>query len=324
MSKTAFLFPGQGSQSVGMGVALAGVFPEASKLYEQASLILEWDLLEVCKNGPEEKLKQTDIAQPALYVAGYAASVVLRSVGIAPDAVAGHSIGEYSALAAAGVFGFTEGLDLVRERGKLMATAGAQRPGGMAAVLGLDREALIKLCASVSSAESVCVPVNYNSPEQIVVAGDKTAVEALVAAAPQSGAKRVIPLNVSGAFHSPLMAEAAARMKANLSRVAFRDASCPVAMNVDGQPRQNGTEIQAALAQQLDHSVEWVRSVEQLKAAGCTIFVECGSGRVLSGLVKRIDRQLELHSTETLEALEETRQALATARKGTVPPARLA
>ncbi len=310
MSKIAFIFPGQGSQAIGMGVSLAEAFPEAAKSFEQASQILSWDLLEACKNGPDERLKQTDVAQPALYVTGYAAAAVLKTLGVTPDAVAGHSIGEYAALATAAAFSFTEGLDLVRERGKLMAAAGSGRPGGMVAVLGLDRDALTKLCASVSTTESVCVPVNYNSPEQIVVAGDKSAVDAFAAAASGAGAKRVIPLNVSGAFHSPLMSEAASRMKAMLSRVTFRDAACPVAMNVDGQLHQKAADIQTTLAQQLDHSVEWVKSIETLKAAGCTTFIECGAGRVLSGLVRRIDKQLTLHSTETVQALEEVKNAL--------------
>jgi [acyl-carrier-protein] S-malonyltransferase len=275
-------------------------------------------LLSACNEGPEERLRQTDIAQPALYVTGYAAFAVLRSMGISPDAVAGHSIGEYAALAAAGVFGFTEGLDLVRERGKLMAAAGTERPGGMIAVLGLDRAALSSLCQTVSVAHGVCVPVNFNSPEQIVVAGEKKAMEAFAAAASGAGAKRVIPLNVSGAFHSPLMGEAAVQMKKHLSHIAFRDAVCPVAMNVDGQTRQKAADIQAALAQQLDHSVEWVRSIESLRDAGCGTFVECGSGRVLSGLLRRIDKQLKVYSTETLEAVDEVRNALAVTRKGIV------
>src|ERR1019366_77364 len=175
----------------------------------------------------------------------------------------------------------------------LMQAASQEHPGGMVAVIGLVREVVESLCRSVQEAHGTCVPVNFNSPEQIVVAGEKKAIEAFSAAAALS-AKRVIPLNVVGAFHSPLMKEAAVRMKSYLSRVSFRDAVCPVAMNVDGQCRQEGGAIQAALAQQLDHSVEWVRTIESLKAAGGDPFVECGSGRVLSGLVRRIDKQLKV------------------------------
>jgi len=317
MSKIAFIFPGQGSQAVGMGVALAGRFTEARTAFDQASQVLNWDLLQVCKEGPEDRLRQTDVAQPALYVTGYASFAVLRAMGISPDAVAGHSIGEYAALAAAGVFGFTEGLDLVRERGLLMQTASQEHPGGMVAVIGLARDAIETMCRNVQEVHGTCVPVNFNSPEQVVVAGEKKAIEAFSTAAAE-GAKRVIPLNVVGAFHSPLMKEAAVRMKSYLSRVSFRAAACPVVMNVDGQPRQEPAAIQSALAQQLDHSVEWVNSVEALRDSGCSIFVECGSGRVLSGLLKRIDKGLKTYSTETAEALEEARNALGVVRKGTL------
>ena len=304
MNKVAFIFPGQGSQVVGMGVALAGRFKEARMAFDQASQVLNWDLLAACREGPENRLRQTDVAQPALYVTGYAAYAVLRAMGVTPDAVAGHSIGEYAALAAAGVFGFTVGLDLVRERGLLMQAAAQEHPGGMVAVIGLSRDAIEAMCRNVQEVHGTCVPVNFNSPEQIVVAGEKKAIEAFSAAAAE-GAKRVIPLNVIGAFHSPLMKEAAVRMKSHLSRVTFRGAACPVAQNVDGQCRQDARAIQAALAQQLDHSVEWVKSIEALKALGCGGFVECGSGRVLSGLLKRIDKELKAYSTETAEVLEE-------------------
>ena len=164
MSKTAFLFPGQGSQAVGMGVALANEFSEAKTIFEQAQQVLDWDLLKVCAEGPEDRLKQTDVAQPALYVTGYAAFAVLRSLGVTPDAVAGHSIGEYAALAAAGVFGFTEGLDLVRERGRLMQELSQQHPGGMVAIIGLSRESVQAMCDNVQQVHGTCVPVNFNSP----------------------------------------------------------------------------------------------------------------------------------------------------------------
>ncbi len=318
MSKTAFIFPGQGSQAIGMGVALAERFSEARTAFEQASKVLDWDLLQACKEGPDERLRQTDVAQPALYVTGFAAFSILRSLGIQPEATAGHSIGEYAALAAAGAFSFTEGLDLVRERASLMHTAAQEHPGGMAAILGMTREALQTLCDEIQASHGVCVPVNFNSPEQIVVAGEKKAIEALSAAAPVKGAKRVIPLNVSGAFHSSLMKEAAIHMKQRLSQVDFQKVACPVFMNVDGQLREDAAPIKIALSQQMDHPVEWVRTIETMKAAAFTTFVECGSGRVLSGLLRRIDKQLQSYSTETPEALEEVRNALATTRKGTL------
>jgi [acyl-carrier-protein] S-malonyltransferase len=317
MSKIAFVFPGQGSQGVGMGVSVAERFPEARAVFDQAGQVLGWDLLLACREGPEERLRQTDVAQPALYVTGYAAYAALRANGIQPDAVAGHSIGEYAALAAADVFGFAEGLALVKERGRLMQEAAKAHPGTMAAVLGLTVEQLKTLCQEAAGA-GVCVPVNMNSPEQIVIAGERTAVEKVSVLASAQGAKRVIPLNVSGAFHSPLMKDAAQAMREKLAGMTFKDGAIPVAMNVDGKLHTGAQEIQEALGRQLDSPVEWVRTVETLKGAGCSVFVECGAGRVLSGLLRRIDKQLQSYVTETAEAVLEAAQALNTVGKGRV------
>ena len=315
MNKIALLFPGQGSQSIGMGIAVAEAYPQARALFEQARQILRWDLFQACKDGPDERLRQTDVAQPALYVTGYAASAVLRSLGIQPEGFAGHSIGEYAALAAAGVISFEQGLKLVQERGRLMQEAAQKHPGTMAAILGLAPEKVSEVCKQAES-EGVCVPVNFNSPEQIVIAGAKNAVEKAVALAQAAGAKRVIALNVSGAFHSPLMSDAAHALRSLLAKVPFKNAAGPVAMNADGQLQTQAAAIQDRLAQQLNSSVQWIKSMTALKEQGFTTFIECGAGRVLSGLLRRIDKQLQAFSTETPEAIQEVVDALTTVRKG--------
>ena len=289
-----------------MGISVAEKYPEAKTIFDRASQVLGWDLFSVCRDGPDEKLRETNVAQPALYVTGCAAAAALGSFGISLAAAAGHSIGEYAALASAGVFDFATGLKLVQERGRLMQSAAQKNPGGMAAILGLSRDALQTLCLEIAAESGVCIPVNINSPEQIVVAGSRQAIEKLVALAPQRGAKRVIPLNVSGAFHSPLMKEAADEMRKILQSATFQDAKVPVVMNATAQACRSAGEIKEALARQLDSPVEWVRSIETLKGLGCTVLVECGSGRVLSGLLRRINKELQAHSTETAEALAAT------------------
>jgi [acyl-carrier-protein] S-malonyltransferase len=314
MSKLAFIFPGQGSQSIGMGAGLSERFPESRSLYKEASAILGWDLLHICREGPEEKLRETDITQPALYVTGIAAATVLMNRGINPEAAAGHSIGEYAALAAAGVFSFAEGLKLVEQRSRLMKDAARRHPGGMAAILGLNSEQTVAVCSQASS-RGVCVAVNFNSPEQVVIAGETAALAEASKLALANGAKRVIPLNVSGAFHSPLMKEAALAMKALLEKAPFREPRFPVAMNADGRLHSTAAEIRAQLALQLDHPVRWVDSIRSLSGGGFSSFIECGSGRVLAGLLKRIEKSLEVRTTESAEALEQITAKQSTAGK---------
>jgi [acyl-carrier-protein] S-malonyltransferase len=316
VKKIGGLFPGQGSQVIGMGVALVERYPQVKSFYEQAQDILGWDLLQICREGTDDKLRQTDVAQPALYVTGYAAFTICQSLGITPTAVAGHSIGEYAALAAANVFSFRDGLVLVQERARLMREAGSTQPGGMMAIIGLEANAVRAICEQVQT-QGICSAVNYNTPEQIVIAGVGPALEEAGRLALVHGAKRVIPLNVSGAFHSPLMAQAAQRMRDYLAKITFKKAAIPVVMNADGKAHQLSEEIRPQLELQLDHPVQWVTTIQTLQALGTSTFVEFGAGRVLTGLLRRIDRQLEGYNTDTVETIEQLREALGASQKGT-------
>lgn len=310
MTKTAFLFPGQGSQAIGMGVQLVAPFRDVCDVFDQANEILGWDLLQACREGPEDRLKQTDVAQPALFVTGYATAIALGNLGARPDIVAGHSIGEYAALTVAKVFNFAEGLGLVLERARLMKEAATANPGTMAAILGLDSTQVEEVCKA-AAARGVCVAVNFNSPEQTVIAGQVEAVAEAGRLASERGAKRVLPLNVSGAFHSPLMSEAAEKMRHVLAKISFQNPKVPVVMNADGQAHTTAEGIRQQLERQLAAPVQWVQTLQSLKDFGVAQYVECGSGRVLTGLLKRIDRKIPAYVTDGYESLQQTAQALA-------------
>ena len=286
---TAFLFPGQGSQHPGMGADLAERFPEARDLADRADAALGFALTDAMFASGEdaaEALRQTEVTQPALYVHSLMAHAALAARGHTCEVAAGHSLGEWSALAAIGAVSFEDGLRAVRRRGELMAQAGDVRPGAMAAVLGLDADALEAICAEASGDGDV-VPANYNDPGQIVISGDGPAVERASAAAEEAGARRVIPLPVSGAFHSPLMAFARDGLAATLETLDLSAPRVPVVLNVTAEPTRDPEAIRQRLLEQLTAPVRWAQSLEAMHASGAERFVEVGAGKVLSGLVKR-------------------------------------
>lgn len=290
MSKTAFLFPGQGVQRVGMGRDLYDASPAVREWIDAASKAAGIDLARLCFEGPENELTRTCNAQPAILAASVAALLSLReALGQAgttlPAVAAGLSLGEYTALVCAGALTPTDGVHLVRQRGLFMEEAGTAVGGTMASVLGLDREQVDAICQEV---EGLVVGANYNAPGQIVISGETPAVERAGALAKARGARRVLPLNVSGAFHSPLMQPAADRLGEVLNTTPLTDARIPVVANVLGEPVQTASTIRTALLQQMTGSVLWEDTVRRMAADGVTTFVEVGPGRVLSGLVRRI------------------------------------
>lgn len=309
---TAFLFPGQGSQSVGMAADLYDRFPEARARIDEADRLLDFPLKERmfgADGDPEAEkaaLTQTDVTQPALYVHSLAAFAVLDAKGHAPDMVAGHSLGEYSALAAAGALDFEEGLRLVRLRGQLMARAGDERPGAMAAVLGLDAETLERTCAEATEAgEGVVQCANFNAPGQIVISGDGEAVVRAGEAAKEAGARRVLALPVSGAFHSPLMEYAREGLADALESAEIRSPRCPVYLNVTAAPTSSPDDIRRRLLDQLTAPVRWAQTLEAMRDDGATRFVEVGAGNVLAGLVKRtLGRDLDTATAGTADELD--------------------
>lgn len=306
MKKIGFLFPGQGSQSAGMGRDAAGLSLAATALLDRADSVLGFGLKQLCFDGPEDDLKQTQNTQPALYVASAATLEVLRAAGIAPHAVAGHSLGEYTALYAAGVFDFEVGLRLVRTRGEAFAKAGDIRRGAMAAIIGLDIDKVRAVCEAASQEGSIAVPANINEPAQIVISGDPEAIDRACEGAKAAGAKRALPLPVSGAFHSPLVAPAAETMRDALAAVALASPKCIFVNNVDAAVLTDPSSIKDSLVRQITGSVRWVECVKALIAAGCEGFVEVGSGKALSGLVRRIDKDVPCWTTESAAALEKT------------------
>ena len=304
---TALLFPGQGSQFVGMGRSLADAYPVARRTFEEADDLLGESLSDVMWNGPEDALTLTHTAQPAILTHSVAALRVLEERTGTVAAAAGHSLGEFSAHVAAGTLEFADALRAVRVRGQAMAEAGQVRPGTMAAVLGLADEEVESVCADVSRDDSVVVPANFNSDGQVVISGDVAAVERAGVVLPDRGARRVVPLNVSGAFHSPLMAPARDALAAHLAEIPFRTPTVPVVTNVTAEAVADGDAARDLLIRQLTAAVRWRASVATMVDRGVERFVEVGPGTVLTGLGRRNARGVPaaaFGAPEDLDALE--------------------
>lgn len=292
--KHAYVFPGQGSQAVGMGKDIYDNVPEAKAMFEQANEILGFRITDLMFEGTPEDLKQTKVTQPAVFLH----SVILaKALGVKPDAVAGHSLGEFSALVVAGALSFEDGLRLVSKRAMAMQRCCEQQPGGMAAVLGLDDKIVEEVCASI---DGVVVGANYNCPGQLVISGADEAVDAACVKLKEAGARRALRLPVGGAFHSPLMEPARQELEAAIAEAKFMTPVCPVYQNVDAQPYTDAETIKKNLIAQLTAPVRWTQIVEKMIEDGVTEFTEVGPGTVLQGLVTKVSKEVAAESKSTL------------------------
>jgi [acyl-carrier-protein] S-malonyltransferase len=307
MSKIAYIFPGQGSQAVGMGKDLFDNFPAAKEVFEQANDALGFSLSDLCFAGDEAELQLTANTQPAILTVSVAA---LRAMeGVKPDFVAGHSLGEYSALVAAGVINFSDAVSIVRKRGTYMQEAVPVGVGAMAAILGLDAEIVENKCKDAAEGH-VCSPANINSPSQVVIAGDTDAVDRAYVLMKDAGAKRAIKLNVSAPFHCALMMPAQERLADDLAKLDYADFEVPIVHNVDAASNNDAGKVADALTQQVSSPVLWLQSIRFLIDQGVDTFVEIGPGKVLSGLVRQIDRDVRVFNIENSESLGNTLESL--------------
>ncbi|MBQ0095120.1 MAG: ACP S-malonyltransferase [Bacteroidaceae bacterium] len=282
----AYVFPGQGAQFQGMGKDLYEQFDWAKQLFEEANSILGFRITDIMFDGSDEDLRRTDITQPAVFIHSVA---VARSLDdFKPDMVAGHSLGEFSALVACGALSFESGLKLVAQRARAMQKACELVPGTMAAIIGLEDSRIEQICADLNAKGMVVVPANYNSPGQVVISGSREAIAAACPLMQEAGAKRALPLTVGGAFHSPLMTPAKEELAKAISQTQFSTPVCPIYQNVDAKPHTNPDEIRENLVTQLNSPVRWTQSVLNMIADGAQEFTECGPGTVLTGLIKRI------------------------------------